>query len=116
MGRKSALAEMETAAKKLAHAVYEAVASSYGVVGFASGPLYKGKIGSRAVNLHNGGLCLRVFPDRSVEIVVRVLLGYKVRALSTAVGIRQTTKYVLQCKDYSLKDLSVYIEGVRSMD
>lgn len=114
MKKKSSSLELKDQALKLADQVFEAAASCYGIIGFVSGPLYKGKIGSRVANIKNGGLCLRLYPDGSVELTMHVILCYKVRALSSLLSVRQTIGYLLRRRGYKLIHMDIFAEGVKS--
>lgn len=98
----------------LAEKIRDGVASCYGLVRFSPGASLKAKIGAKAASLENGGVSVRLYPNRSTDVMIHALIGYKISVVSLSLNINQMVEYVIRKKGYILRHLDIYIEGVAS--
>ena len=113
MGKKSSRAAMQDEARSFAEDLRDRIEHSYGVLGFAPGSPLRSRIGTRVSNLAGGGLCVRIDSRGEVYILVRIVLGYRVRAVSVALSISEAARFLLRGKPAHLKAIEVSIEGVK---
>lgn len=116
MGTRAAKSLSKSDLKALTERLRDRVEGGYGVLGFSPGPLYKSRLGSHVCNLESGGLCVRVDSRREVSIRARLILGYRVRAISVALSIKEISRYLLKPLNLRLKRIEVIVESVRLAD
>ncbi len=113
MGKKS-LRELENrAVERFATRLDTQIAQVYGVLGLSTGPRFRSRLGYKVVNLEDGGLCIRVSPKGEIAIRVRLILGYRIRAISIALSVEQLARYLLIGTGLSIQSCEVLVDGVR---
>jgi len=97
---------------KIATIIRDNVSSCYGIVRFSPGVTFNGKRGTRSFSLEKGGVCVRLYSDKKVDVILRVIVGYKISTKFLSSNIVDNLNYILKKKDYVLNHLDLYIDGV----
>lgn len=113
MKRIFAMGQIKTQARILSGKLLESVNTSYGVVDFAKGTPLKRTLGTRVINMMDGGLNIRYYFDGRIAILCRLVISYPVSIKAISESVTNNIEYLVNKYGFKIKLLEVLIDAMK---